>query len=122
MNVEMNSSRTAVVDRGYQWRKITKDTPRGTKLQLIRKDVGVAQYGTLSAGNSWYTHWAPLPTFDRELKLFARVIVTGVGVLISTPKELVHILPYFAEDGLEYQVEHVHMTDEDFDALNEFDW
>lgn len=60
---QVDSSRAAVVDRTYHWRPITRTTPRGVKLQLIRASAGVAVYGALSEHDDWYTHWAPLPTF-----------------------------------------------------------
>ena len=61
-----DSTRTAVVDHSYHWLQITPETPRGAKLQLIRKDDGVAHYGQLSSGDRHWTHWAPLPTFKDE--------------------------------------------------------
>lgn len=64
--VAQDSSRTALVDKGYPWRPVTSDTPRGTKLQLINRAAGVATYGTLGGGASFWTHWAPLPTFAEQ--------------------------------------------------------
>lgn len=61
--MRQDSTKAAVVDERYHWRLIDKHTPRGLKLQLINKRYGVAQYGTLSTDDRWYTHWAPLPTF-----------------------------------------------------------
>ena len=55
----------ACVDTKYHWRPITADTPRGVKLQLVNKPAGVAVYGKLGTGNDFWTHWAPLPTFER---------------------------------------------------------
>lgn len=65
MSSEFNRDSTALatVDMDYHWRPIDASTPRGTKLQLIRRGVGVAQYGALHPKDAWYTHWAPLPTF-----------------------------------------------------------
>ena len=60
--VTQDSSRAALVDKGYLWRPITPATPRGTKLQLINRGAGVATYGALGGAFFW-THWAPLPTF-----------------------------------------------------------
>lgn len=60
----VDSSRAAVVDKRYHWRPITRETPRGVKLQLIRASAGVAVYGNLTERDDWYTHWAPLPTFS----------------------------------------------------------
>jgi hypothetical protein len=59
-----DSTKAAVVDKSYHWRPITKDTPRGQKLQLINRRYGIAQYGELHTGNTWFTHWCPLPTFE----------------------------------------------------------
>lgn len=66
MNTSPNSDRTAVVDRTYHWLPIDANTPRGCKLQLIRKDDGVAHYGQLFSGDKHWTHWAPLPTFKKD--------------------------------------------------------
>ena len=60
-----NSDQTVAIDRDYHWRIIDKDTPRGVKLQLINKAAGVAQYGRLGTSNDFFTHWAPLPTFQK---------------------------------------------------------
>lgn len=59
-----DSTRTAVVDRRYHWRPIDASTPRGTKMQLINRDAGVACYGQLGTGVHFWTHWAPLPTVE----------------------------------------------------------
>lgn len=61
-----DSTGKAVIDRDYHWQKIDENTPRGSKLQLIHKDSGLAQYGHLSSGDNWFSHWAPLPTFKKE--------------------------------------------------------
>lgn len=42
-----DSSGKAAVDRGYHWRPVDADTPRGTKLQLIHAGSGVAYYGAI---------------------------------------------------------------------------
>jgi hypothetical protein len=55
----------ACVDSSYHWRPVDKDTPRSTKLQLINEATGVATYGQITV-DSWFTHWAPLPTFKRD--------------------------------------------------------
>jgi hypothetical protein len=62
--VTQTTDRAAVVDKGYHWRLIDERTPRGTKLQLVRRDAGVALYGVLGSDNDFFTHWAPLPTFE----------------------------------------------------------
>lgn len=58
-----NRDQTVAVDHSYHWQLITDQTPRGKKLQLINKNAGVATYGSLGTEPSFWTHWAPLPTF-----------------------------------------------------------
>lgn len=58
-----DSSGSTMVDNKYHWKEITKDTPRGIKLQLINKGAGVATYGILTTKDTYWTHYAPLPTF-----------------------------------------------------------
>lgn len=60
--IAQDSSRAALVDKGYHWRPIAADTSRSAKLQLINRPAGVAVYGALGTSKFW-THWAPLPTF-----------------------------------------------------------
>ena len=62
---DLDSSKTVAVDRAYHWRPIDKDTPRGVKLQLIHQAAGVATYGTVTGSRTFWTHWAPLPTFQK---------------------------------------------------------
>lgn len=59
-----DSTKSALVDHGYHWRPITAATPRGVKLQLINRQAGVAIYGKLGKANDFWTHYAPLPTFE----------------------------------------------------------
>lgn len=61
----LNSNKTVAIDREYPWLKIDEHTPRGVKLQLIRREAGVATYGALQSGDTFWTHWAPLPTFKK---------------------------------------------------------
>ena len=64
---QTNSTKTVAMDTEYHWRPITKDTPLGVKVQLIsRGRSGVASYGVLGSTNTWFTHWAPLPTFKKD--------------------------------------------------------
>lgn len=58
----------AAVSPGIKWIPVSQDTPRGVKLQLISKKYGVAQSGIYSPNDKFFTHWAPLPTFDKEEK------------------------------------------------------
>lgn len=60
---KLSTDRSTIVDRDYKWLPIDERTPRGVKLQLINRKAGVAQYGRLGTAESFYTHWAPLPTF-----------------------------------------------------------
>lgn len=62
----LNNSKTVAIDRAYHWIKIDSNTPRGVKLQLINKDAGVATYGALETSDTFWTHWAPLPTFLKD--------------------------------------------------------
>lgn len=61
-----DSTGVAFVDQDYHWEPITAATPRGGKAQLINQDAGVPQYGVIPFGPTWFTHWAPLPTFKKE--------------------------------------------------------
>ena len=65
----LSTDKAAFIDTDYKWQKITADSPRGVKLQLINKRFGVASYGRLYGEESYYTHWAPLPTFKKELDI-----------------------------------------------------
>lgn len=64
MTTQLSTDRTTAVDRSYKWLPIDSNTPRGVKLQLINKTAGVAQYGRLGTAETFFTHWAPLPTFE----------------------------------------------------------
>ena len=66
MTVEFNTERSVAIDRDTQWLQIDERTPRGVKLQLINKTAGVAHYGQLQRGDTFYTHWFPLPTFNKD--------------------------------------------------------
>jgi hypothetical protein len=64
LTTKLTSDNAAVVDSEYYWREISSDPPpTGAKVQLINRRAGVAQYGTYSHKDDWYTHWAPLPVF-----------------------------------------------------------
>lgn len=68
MTVDFNTNRSVAINRDTKWIPIDENTPRGVKLQLISKPAGVAHYGVLHALNTFYTHWFPLPTFDKDEK------------------------------------------------------
>lgn len=63
---DTNRDKAVSIDRGYHWRPIDEHTPRGQKMQLISKPAGVACYGKLGTVVEFWTHWAPLPTFNKE--------------------------------------------------------
>ena len=64
---ETSHTGAATIDREYRWRPIDAYAPLGTKVQLINRRDGVATYGLLFSHNSHWTHWAPLPTFAKEI-------------------------------------------------------
>lgn len=66
MSNDLDSTKTTVVDKDYHWKRITKDTPRGQKLQLINRSAGVAMYSILKVDDTFFTHYAKLPTFENE--------------------------------------------------------
>lgn len=51
--ITKTTDNTAVIDKGYHWIPINADTPRGSKVQLINRDYGVAQYGVLDTHNKF---------------------------------------------------------------------
>lgn len=61
----LNSERTVAIAPNVKWIRIDEHTPRGVKVQLISEHYGVAQYGLYTPGNTFFTHWAPVPTFDK---------------------------------------------------------
>jgi len=63
---ELNSDRTALINRSHKWIKIDENTPRGAKLQLINKPSGVAQYGKYDPKDTFFTHYYSTPTFDKD--------------------------------------------------------
>ena len=67
MTVEINADRTAAVDRKTKWIPIDENTPRGVKLQLINRAYGVALYGKHDPKDKFFTHYFPLPTFEKDL-------------------------------------------------------
>jgi len=62
----ISTSHAVAVSTDTYWMPIDKDTPRSVKLQLLSIG-GVAQYGSLQADTSFYTHWCPLPKRRYEL-------------------------------------------------------
>lgn len=65
-NIKMNSDQFAVVDINNKWLDAKKySPPRGAKMLMIDKKLGVAVLGNWRDTDGW-THWCPLPTFDRD--------------------------------------------------------
>ena len=65
MNIKVTADGAAAVSLDTVWIPIGPNTPRGVKLQLISQKYGVAHYGPYLPGDSYYTHWHPLPTFAK---------------------------------------------------------
>lgn len=67
MSTKTTSDRLALVDTQHHWKPIDKANPppSGVKLLLIQRKLGVAVIGNYHANSSW-THYAGLPTFERE--------------------------------------------------------
>ena len=63
----INSKGTACFSQALTWQAIDEHTPVGAKLQLINKNANVAQYGVYSGKPGFWTHWAPLPAWPKEL-------------------------------------------------------
>lgn len=62
-----SSDGAAIVDHNFHWKKITQDTPKRVKVQLVNITEGVADYGRITRfPHPFFTHWAPLPTFKDE--------------------------------------------------------
>lgn len=59
MAIKTSSDGSTAIDTDYYWLEVGADTPRGVKLQLLSIS-GVATYGQYN-GDSFWTHWAPLP-------------------------------------------------------------
>lgn len=66
MTIKETHDKAATVDSQYHWRPIDEDTPIGTKVQLINRRYGVATYGQVYSSDTFWTHWAPLPTFKKD--------------------------------------------------------
>jgi hypothetical protein len=64
-NIKLTSDQFAVVDVNNKWLDAKKySPPRGAKMLLIDRKLGVAVLGNWRDADGW-THWCPLPTFDR---------------------------------------------------------
>jgi hypothetical protein len=65
LSIKDSSDGAAVIDTDYYWRPI-ETCPQGKKVQLINANMGCAAYGTHNPKYKYWTHWAPLPKFQRE--------------------------------------------------------
>lgn len=67
MTTKTTHDQLALVDIEHHWIPIdpAKPPPRGVKLLLINRKLGVAVIGNYSTSTAW-THYAGLPTFKRE--------------------------------------------------------
>jgi len=59
MDIKYSADGKAVVDYDYYWLPISS-CPMGKKVQLLGR-TGVAVYGSRKTGDTFWTHWAPLP-------------------------------------------------------------
>jgi hypothetical protein len=68
MQSRLSSDGTTLVSDAYHWMPIA-NAPLNTKLQLINRADGVANYGTITNANRHlFTHYAELPTFNDHAK------------------------------------------------------
>lgn len=70
MTARINNAGTAAVDTEYEWQRITDETPRGVKVQLLTRH-GVAIYGVLNKttmDGKNYKAWAPCPRIPDWLR------------------------------------------------------
>ena len=68
MTHKLTADGAAVVAPEYHWIPIDARTPRGATLLLINKSANRMQSGILTAGEKFFDHWAPCPTFPKEPK------------------------------------------------------
>ena len=66
MNHKLNTDKTALVATDHYWISIDADTPLGVKMLLINQKSGVAWLGYWSSGDSFWTHYSPLPMFKKD--------------------------------------------------------
>lgn len=65
-NIKLTNDMFAVVNVSNKWIDAKKHTPpKSAKMLMIDKRLGVAVLGTWRDADGW-THWYPLPTFDRD--------------------------------------------------------
>ncbi len=68
MSHKLNSDKTAAVSLEAEWLPIDSSTPRGVKMLLISVKYGIAQISIYAPGDKYFTHWHPLPRFQKETK------------------------------------------------------
>lgn len=66
MSIQPTSDRAATVDTNYHYLDAAEyPPPRGSRILCIDKSAGVACV-SLWNPQFGFTHWAPLPTFEKE--------------------------------------------------------
>lgn len=68
MTYKFTNDGAAVVSPFYKWLEIDEDTPENAMMLLINKNSGVLHKGMHSKFNTFFTHWAALPTFSKDTK------------------------------------------------------
>jgi hypothetical protein len=66
MTHKITADGAALVAPENKWIKIDATTPRGVSLLLISEHYGVAQKGLHYPNDKFFTHYYPLPTFDKK--------------------------------------------------------
>jgi len=66
MTHKISSDGAAVVSPVFHWLPITPSTPRGVSMLLIDRRSGVLQKGQHNPSDTFFTHWAPAPTFKKD--------------------------------------------------------
>ena len=65
---KISSDGAALITTNCKWIPIDENTPRGVKMMLINKKYGVAQVSVYLNTDDYFTHWFPLPTFEKDEK------------------------------------------------------
>lgn len=60
----LNSGKTVVVSNVQKWTPVGPETPMGCKVQLINKGANCSTHGHYDGKNKFWTHWAPLPSWE----------------------------------------------------------
>ena len=67
MTHKLSSDGAAVVAPDVKWLRIDERTPIGAKMQIIDKAQNIA-YTRIHYKGDGFTHWFPVPTFDKDEK------------------------------------------------------